>query len=83
MYPLQLVFRETYSTSYASIHLTETIKEALDQDKYGCVDLQTSFDTVFDKSFDHKILLGKLKHYGIRGAACRPWDWGQIGIRLE
>ena len=50
IYPLQFGFRQNYSTSYALIHLTETIKEALDQEgKYGCrifVDLQKAFDTV-------------------------------------
>ena len=67
IYPLQFGFHQNYSTSYALIHLTETIKEALDQGKYVCgifVDLQKAFDTV-----DHNILLGKLKHYGIRGVA--------------
>ena len=66
IYPLQFGFCQNGFTSYALIHLTETIKEALDQGKYGCgifVDLQKTFDTV-----DHNILLGKLKH-GIRSVA--------------
>ena len=49
------------------LHLTETIKEALDQGKYSCgifFDLQKTFDTV-----DHNILMGKSKHYSIRGVA--------------
>ena len=45
MYPLQFAFQQKYSISFALIHFTETIKEALDQGKYGCgifVDLQKS-----------------------------------------
>ena len=30
-YPLQFGFRKKYSSSFALIHLTETIKEALDR----------------------------------------------------
>ena len=60
IHPLQ--FDLKYSTSFALIHLTETIKEALDQGKYGIfVDLQKAFETV-----DHNILMGKLKYHGIR-----------------
>ena len=57
IYPLQFGFQQKYSTLFALIHPTETIKEALDQGKYGCgifVDLQKTFDTV-----DRKILMGK------------------------
>ena len=42
--------------SFALIHHTEIIKEALDPGKYGCgifVDLQKTFDTV-----DHNFLMG-------------------------
>ena len=49
IYSLQFGFRQNYPTSYALIHITETIKEAQDQSKYGCgicVDFQKGFDTV-------------------------------------
>ena len=62
---LQFGFRQNYSTSYALIHLTETIKQSLDQGLFSCgifVDLQNAFDTV-----DNWILLAKLERHGIRG----------------
>ena len=78
IYPLQFGFRQNYSISYALIYLTETIKEALDQVKYGCgifVDLQKAFDTV-----DFNILLGKLKHYSIRGVA---YGWFESDLKYS
>ena len=57
IYPVQFSFRQKYSTSFALIHLTETIKDALDQGKYGSgifADLQKAFHTVH-----HNILMGK------------------------
>ena len=67
IYPLQFGFQQKYSASFALIHLTETIKEALDQGKYDCgifVDLQKAFDNI-----DHNVLMGTLKHQGISGVA--------------
>ena len=72
IYPLQFGFQQKYSTSFTLIHLTQTIKEALDQGKYGCgifVVMQKAFNTV-----DHNILMGKLIHYSIRGVA---YSWSE------
>ena len=72
IYILQFGFRQKYSISFALIYLTETIKVVFDQGKYDCgnfVDLQKVFDRV-----DHNILMGKLKHYGIRAVAYSWFD---------
>ena len=52
------------------INITDNIRKALDDGNIGCgvfVDLQKAFDTV-----DHRVLLAKLNHYGIRGISN---DW--------
>ena len=61
----QYGFRPKHSTDHALINITETVRNALDENKFACavfIDFQKAFDTV-----NHKILLQKLNYFGITG----------------
>ena len=64
LHPLQFGFREKCSTTHAVICITESIRQSIDDNEFGCgifIDLKKAFDT---------ILLTRLNHYGIRGVGC-------------
>jgi hypothetical protein len=67
---MQFGFRERHSTSCAVAFLVNEIIKAYEMNQMTLgvfIDLQKAFDTI-----DHRILLDKLYHYGIRGIA---HDW--------
>ena len=70
IYNLQFGFRQKHSTNHALLSMTQQIKDNIDKGNLAVgvfVDFQKAFDTV-----NHKILLRKLDHYGIRGISN---DW--------